>query len=84
MVIPEADRDVKKGHIYYEKKRAIAAIPVIDEDGKTVEPIETEQPLVKSHNSPPKLLSASEFLKNNENFALMIGGVPGYSEKQFG
>ena len=42
MAIPEADRDVKKGHIYYDKRRAIAAIPVIDEDGKKVEQTEIE------------------------------------------
>ena len=30
------------------------------------------------------MLSAPEFLKNNENLAFMIGGVGGYLEKQFG
>lgn len=36
MAVPEADRGVNKLPIYFEKKKAIAAIPVIDEDGEEV------------------------------------------------
>ena len=61
--VPEADRDVYKGRIYHEKKRAIAAIPIIDEDGKKVEALEANLPLVYPLNSLPEL-SASKFVKS--------------------
>ena len=37
MAVPEADRDVNKQPIYYEKKKAIPAFPIVDEEGKEVE-----------------------------------------------
>ena len=37
LVVPEADRDVNKGPIYYIKKKSIDAIPVMNEDGSPAE-----------------------------------------------
>ena len=37
MAVPEADRDVNKDPIYYQKKNAIFAIPLVDEEGNEVE-----------------------------------------------
>ena len=37
VAVPEADRDVHSERIYFKKKFAIAAIPVVDEDGQVIE-----------------------------------------------
>ena len=34
--MPEADREAKKAPLYHEKKLAIPAIPLVDEEGEEI------------------------------------------------